>query len=329
MTELPKNLDTVLHIGAGKGDELSCYLSSNAKRIILVEPNPTLAESLRQRAVSDKRVQVLELAISDNASLNQLVEYNLPEATSLYHPTGLQKVFPGLRIITQHLVDSQTPEQFLEKYPVEGDHNLLILQAPGAEWGIVNNLIKSQRLSAFCGVQLTGSPGVYYDGGSSVEDILDIIKEHGFDVLAQDDCCSDWVDVTLRFNPLHRELEEVNAQLNSTRRDLTEKEKRIERLTTELEEKNTQLVENDQRIEQLKKELQAKNNVLDAKSEEINDLKFKNRRLNDTNNDIQARQQILEEELGKAEAQIELIQELLLEDEPSEASKKEEKDKHE
>ncbi|ROQ20038.1 hypothetical protein EDC38_0631 [Marinimicrobium koreense] len=82
-------------------------------------------------------------------------------------------------------------------------------------------------------------------------------------------------------------------------------------------------------IEELKKELQAKNRILDAKNQEISELKIKNRQLNDTNNDIQARQKILEEELGKAEAQIELIQELLLEDESSEASKKEESGKHE
>lgn len=84
-----------------------------------------------------------------------------------------------------------------------------------------------------------------------------------------------------------------------------------------------------EQLDELKKELQAKNKIIDAKNQEISELKIKNRQLNDTNNDIQARQKILEEELGKAEAQIELIQELLLEDEASEASKKEENGQHE
>lgn len=82
-------------------------------------------------------------------------------------------------------------------------------------------------------------------------------------------------------------------------------------------------------VEELKRELQAKNRILDAKNEEISELKIRNRQLNDTNNDIQARQKILEEELGKAEAQIELIQELLLEEETPEESSKEESGKHE
>ena len=65
-------------------------------------------------------------------------------------------------------------------------------------------------------------------------------------------------------------------------------------------------------IEQLRKELQAKNKILDAKNQEISEIKIKNRQLLGENNDIQARQKILEKELGKAEVQIQLIQELLL-----------------
>lgn len=77
-----------------------------------------------------------------------------------------------------------------------------------------------------------------------------------------------------------------------------------------------------QRVDELQKELSAKNRILDAKNQEISELKIKNRQLNDTNNDIQARQRLLEEELGKAEAQIELIQELLLKEETTEEQTK-------
>lgn len=70
-----------------------------------------------------------------------------------------------------------------------------------------------------------------------------------------------------------------------------------------------------EQLDELNKELQAKNRILDAKNQEISELKIKNRQLNETNNNIQARQKVLEDELGKAEAQIELIQELLLKDE--------------
>lgn len=80
-----------------------------------------------------------------------------------------------------------------------------------------------------------------------------------------------------------------------------------------------------QKIEELQKQLQAKNTILEAKNQEISELKIKNRQLLEENKATQERQKQLDEELRKAEAQIELIQELLQEDEASEASNNQER----
>lgn len=71
-------------------------------------------------------------------------------------------------------------------------------------------------------------------------------------------------------------------------------------------------------LAQLRMDVQAKNKELDAKKQEINELKIKIRQLEQVNISIQARQAVLEVELSKAESQIELIQELLLENEVQE-----------
>jgi len=59
-----------------------------------------------------------------------------------------------------------------------------------------------------------------------------------------------------------------------------------------------------QQLEELKKELQVKN-------QEISELKIKNRQLQQENLETQERRRLMGEELGKAEAQIELIMELM------------------
>lgn len=64
-------------------------------------------------------------------------------------------------------------------------------------------------------------------------------------------------------------------------------------------------------IEALKKELLAKNQVIEAKSKEISELKIRNRQLQTENVETQERQKLMDEELRKAEAQIELIMELM------------------
>ena len=69
-----------------------------------------------------------------------------------------------------------------------------------------------------------------------------------------------------------------------------------------------------QQVEELKKELLAKNQLIEAKNQELNELKIKNRQLHQENQETQERQKLMDEELRKAEAQIEFIMELMNED---------------
>ena len=66
-----------------------------------------------------------------------------------------------------------------------------------------------------------------------------------------------------------------------------------------------------QQIDELRKELQAKNRQIEAKDQEISELKIKNRQLQQENQETQERQKLMDEELKKAEAQTELIMELM------------------
>jgi len=67
----------------------------------------------------------------------------------------------------------------------------------------------------------------------------------------------------------------------------------------------------DQQVKELKKELLAKNQLIEAKNQELNELKIKNRQLQAENEETKERQKLMDEELRKAEAQIELIMELI------------------
>ena len=60
-------LDTVLRAGAGLCKELDTYIEHGAKRIILMEPNPQLAEMLKLRTRSHPQVQMLTEALGAEA----------------------------------------------------------------------------------------------------------------------------------------------------------------------------------------------------------------------------------------------------------------------
>ena len=80
--------------------------------------------------------------------------------------------------------------------------------------------------------------------------------------------------------------------------------------------KGRNMAEEDQEFDELelKKELLAKNQLIEAKNQELNELKIKNRQLHQENQETQERQKLMDEELRKAEAQIEFIMELMNED---------------
>ncbi|WP_347331335.1 hypothetical protein [Marinimicrobium locisalis] len=212
MTEIPSNLDTILHIGTGNGEELPAYLESDAKRILLVEPNPHLAEQLSQRTQGDSRVQVIERAITGDSGLNQLNEYNLPEASSLYPPTGLRQLFPGLRIIAQHPVTPLAPEELVKQFGPEEGANLLILQAPGAELDIIRGLANSQKLGLWSDIWLTASDESYYEGASPAETVIGELKRHGYDVKSQNTDNHDWPQWHLVCNPMARKVESLKLE---------------------------------------------------------------------------------------------------------------------
>ena len=215
MSDIPKNLDTILHIGAGQGEELPAYLASDAQRILLVEPNPTLAEALRCQAEQDARVQVLELAVTNDESLNQLNEYNLPEAASLYRPTGLRNLYPGLRITAQHRVNTQTPEQLLAQCPLKGERNLLVIQTPGAELAIIKALARAQKLEAISHILLTNPSDVFYEGAARADDTLDELKRLGYSIQLFSDLNSDWPQWALMCDPLARKAQALEREKQS------------------------------------------------------------------------------------------------------------------
>lgn len=272
MFEVPQNLDTILHIGAGKCEELSVYLRSNAKRILLVEPNPRLAAQLRQRTEGESRVQVMELAVSDNPGLNQLNEYNLPEASSLYQPTGLKSWFPGLRIIAQHSVATRAPQELVDQEIVEGERNLLVVQAPGAEFAIVKALANAKTPDHLSLIWLTNPRDIYYENASRADDTLAALKRQGYEIRKENNTNPDWPQWQLTCNPLARKIKSLEAEIQAQADALQQSKKE----NTELKNQLTKAQEAKTAVQ---KELQVTNAKLSEAEKRAEQLSVKVKRL--------------------------------------------------
>jgi FkbM family methyltransferase len=239
----------ILHIGAGTGAELADYLATDATRIVLVEPNPVLADSLRRRTAGEARVLVQELAITERPEHNQWVEYNLPDANSLAAPSALRQVFPGLRVVSKIPVATQTIAELINTLDITGDNNQLIIQAPGAERAVIQGLIKQGSLERFSTLRLTTNHEPYYEGSVQAGQLLAELKAQGYES-QQIDSNLDWPQWELKSSPLNTkikllELEKdaLTQKMAELQEDLKNHKNWLNNRKKELEEKDTRLAE--------------------------------------------------------------------------------------
>lgn len=237
-------MHTILHIGAGQATELSDWLKTGAERIVLVEPNPELAENLRQKTSGEPRVTVVEAAVACNSANNHLYVYNLPEASSLHLPTGLKALFPGLKTIATHRVATLSPEQLIEDYgPQTGQPTMLVLQCPGEEHAIIQALVDTDQLKQFTRLLLVANPEPYYKSSQASEQTLQLLADYGYNILQESDQDPDWPSWELARNALIDKVTTLESQNQSMKDLLREKNSGLQRVVEKKELISQQLNE--------------------------------------------------------------------------------------
>lgn len=205
-------MHTIIHIGAGEGSCLAEWLQGDARHIVLVEPNPVLAERLRQAASGHSHVNVVEAAVAAEPGPCELFEYNLPQASGLHEPTALKRLFPGLRLLQSHAVTAISPQQLMTEHgPAEDDAQAqLFLHAPGEEHAILQMLMEDDQLSRVAELSISASAAPCHSAVPPIEQTLQALKDYGFALLEHEASDPDWQCWTLHLNPLKRRL--VNQQ---------------------------------------------------------------------------------------------------------------------
>ncbi|NWO04298.1 MAG: hypothetical protein HLX50_00910 [Alteromonadaceae bacterium] len=214
---------TIIHIGAGQGEELPDHLDSGAHRIVLVEPNPELARQLREKTHLHDQITVVEAAVTNNPADDQLTEYNLPEASSLRQPTGLSSLYPGLKAIATHTVAVITPRQLLEQYgPQPGEPARLVIETPGEGHAILQALIDADELKRFTAIKLTENTEPGFEGGMAAPELLRLLTRYGYSILEKSRQDPDWPSWELERNPLQDQVAELEKQLAESQKSLAD-----------------------------------------------------------------------------------------------------------
>ena len=182
-------LDALIHLGAGRCSELDDYLALKPERLVLVEADPRLAAALKARVAEMPRVEVIEKTVSGQQGRRHFHRYNQADVSSLHAPgPALLAIFPGLRLLQEIEVDAVTPAALLEPMQLNQNHNnRLVIDLPGEELAVLKALEEAGHLHLFQQIKLQCGHDALYEEGVTASKILEWLKDHGYDLLAQDD----------------------------------------------------------------------------------------------------------------------------------------------
>ena len=225
-TVQPNALNTLLVIGAGEGRDIPPDWQEHFQRLVLVEPLPELARSLRLAFGEDPNVKVLETAIIPGVNAGDTVtlyEFNWAQASSRHQPADLLQLFPGLKTERMRRVSALSPQQLIRELDLSADgEHALVLEAPADEGPIISALIESDAHKAFSRIQLRyPAPGLY-DNPTDPEAMLQALKASGFEIETQDQTDPDWPSVSFTRNRWKLALKAAKETIKTLKAELAE-----------------------------------------------------------------------------------------------------------
>ena len=285
--DLEANVDTIVHLGAGTCSDLTTWQAANPRRIVLVEPNPRHTHTLTAYARADERIHVFQQAVGDPDASPRFRRFNIPALSSLREPTGLLELFPGLRTEREFDVEVIEPRALIQSLELEPDNrHWLIIDTPGEEAAIVNALHAGSQLDHFEHIILHCGVDPLYQGSERATTVLEELKDAGYEITQRDDSDPDRPSWMLTRNRLRQENETL-------RRSLAELEKQTKELMRSCDARESEIEERDRRIEFAEQEKQT---------------------LQEKVGELEQREQLTKEEVARAEGQIRIIRDLLLDE---------------
>lgn len=271
-------LETIVHIGAGRGRDLKQHRLSGASRIVLVDADRLAAATLRRLADSGDdgtaSVEVIEAAIAGVETDAELRIYNLERVSSIREPSALAELYPGLKVIRGASVRTMPSSTLVEGLDLDQfEKNGLFIDAPGEERAILQRLQAHDLLEVFSHLTVKASVNALYEGAASAAEIAAFLREARFELRVEGD--GEWRTLT--------------AWSGRSARD----RQTIARLQAELEQESKENAQLKSQIDKLKSAV-AKHEASPV--------------------DTVDRKLLFDQELNRSEAQLSLLKNMLLSD---------------
>ena len=263
-------MQTTLHIGAGQTRKLESYLDDNLQQVILIEPQPELAQQLRDKTAAHAHVQVLELAVSDDPQQTRLHQFNLSALNSLYTQNELKQQYPGIREQQAISVNTIPPQALIESCQIDPKaQNRLILDAPGAEAGILQTLHEKKLLTAFTDITLTTPEKPLYSSNSSYAICHTLLSQAGYEQAHKTQNTLGWIEAQYGRKQVDSELEHLRQQLAQAQQQASEYQHKLEETHEWFSNRKKQALAAEETIQKLNDEISKVQQELQATKEQL------------------------------------------------------------
>lgn len=312
-TNLPA-CDLLLHLGAGDGADLPELRRIGARRLCLVEANPSQRHGLERKVDARRGEQVLGLAVTPFAAPVTLKLMNNPRESSILPVAGLVDYFPNLHQSGEIAVDGTTLDALASQLQLDhAGHNILLIELAGIETAVLG-ATPDPLLQAFAYIGLRVGSVPLYAGGADSASAHARLTDLGFGLCQRDPNVIEPHQHLL----YQRDTEKVSQRqrYKALQADLSAAVVRAEALERQVDDLTTTHRE---RLRLLELDDLAQRDLLAARDQELSALAARLREreaqldaLRDEARGGARRQQQLSVEMVRAEAQIGLIRDLLL-----------------
>ena len=173
----------IIHVGAHQAKELDQYQKMNATQVLLIEANPKVFNSLKQKVAGLDNVQAIHCAISDRDSTANLHITSLDQASSILPLKKVQKIYNNIKETHQITVQSKKLDTLLEEQNLKpNDFNILNIDIQGAEllaFQGAENLLKYIEA-----INTEVNYEELYEGCALIDEIDEFLEQYGFERVA-------------------------------------------------------------------------------------------------------------------------------------------------
>ncbi len=171
------NINSIIHIGAHRGEEANSYFKDNIAEAIFFEPNPTLFETLKQKVDQYENYRCFNLALGDSDGKVFLnLASNDGQSSSVLLPKEIR--FSNSEIEYQSKVEVRI-QRLDSVLPKDTKYDSMVIDVEGYELHVLRGAIETLNKVKYIFIEIHRSET--YEGCAQVVDVDLFLNNLGFD----------------------------------------------------------------------------------------------------------------------------------------------------